>query len=1432
MKKNIILILLAMFLIHAGGFSQTEKLQLPGNNTVPGTANFRSSTNNAPLNGDSSINNIYKADKCGLNYVQVSKKVTSRNTTGGGTGLPCIMPIAGIPVSCRNIEKAYLWLTVAFTPPDNASPTITLSNPAAVSNSFSAINIGTSPNVNWGETSTKVFRADVTSAISGNGNYVLNTSDLTAADIDGVTLVIIYSDVNATYQGHMIIDDGSMSYCNLSALGSLNYTITGVNACGNSTNCSAFAISGDFQFASHNATLNGLTLPFADNFYNMDVTTTSSVTAGQTTSAFAVTQTSGADCFALSVVGLYYQTTSCTTCPLPLTLSLSSVNTTCGLNNGSATATASTANYGPYNYSWSPGGQTAQTATGLAPGTYTCTITDGSGCKTATQTVTISASSSITVNAVASSPTICAGQSTVLTGSGATNYTWSANAANATTSTTTVTPASGTTIYTVTGSTGTCVNTKTVSVVVNALPNASANTVGTVGCSSTAATVNANSTTPGVTYNWSGPGIVSGGSTSTATVNLQGTYTITVTDPSSGCINTATTTVTTDTTVPNASSTTTGTLNCINNSAVIAGNSTTGGVTFSWSGPSGFSSSTLSNTVTVSGDYTFTVTDPGSGCTNISITTVTTDTVVPNASASTTGVLTCTNGTATVNGNSTIAGATYNWSGPGIVSGGNTSGALVNSAGDYTVTITNPSNGCVNTAITTVTANSVLPNASAGTTGMLGCSGGTATVDASSTTPSVTYNWSGASIVSGGNTASAIVNAAGVYTVTVTDPATGCVNTATTTVTTDTTVPNAGASSAGTITCSNSTAVINGSSTTGGVNYSWSGPAGFTSTTLSNTVSVSGNYTFTVVDPSSGCTNTAVTTVTSDTAIPNASASTTGTISCGGGTATVNGSSTTTGVSYNWSGPGIVAGGSTSTATVNIAGIYTVTVTNPVNGCTNNAVTSVSTSTAVPNASASTTGTLTCVNNSAAINGNSTSGGVTYSWSGPGGFTSSAQSPTVTVDGNYTLTVTDPASGCTNVAVTTVSTNTTIPNSSASTSGTLTCVNNTATVNANSTTSGVGYNWSGTGIVSGGNTSSASVNAAGDFTVTITDPNNGCTNTAITTVTNNTIIPNASAIGTGTISCGGGTATVTANSTTAGVNYNWSGAGIVSGSNTSVAIVNAAGTYTVTVTDPNTGCVNTATVSVTGSAVVPNANASTTGTITCTNPSATISGSSSTSGATYSWSGPSGFTSSTLSNSVTVAGDYTFTVTDPGSGCTNTATTTVNSSITIPTANAGPGVTIDYGNSTTLNASGGTSYTWSPATGLSCVNCANPSANPTVTTTYCVKVSDANGCSDTACMKVTVDTPCGEIFVPNAFSPNNDNQNDLECVYGNCIKSIEFFIYDRWGEKVFESTNVKHCWDGTFRGESLNTAVFAYYLQAILIDGTVVTKKGNISLIR
>ena len=156
--------------------------------------------------------------------------------------------------------------------------------------------------------------------------------------------------------------------------------------------------------------------------------------------------------------------------------------------------------------------------------------------------------------------------------------------------------------------------------------------------------------------------------------------------------------------------------------------------------------------------------------------------------------------------------------------------------------------------------------------------------------------------------------------------------------------------------------------------------------------------------------------------------------------------------------------------------------------------------------------------------------------------------------------------------------------------------------------------------------------------------------------------------------------------------------------------------------------------------------------------------------------------------------------------------------------------TIPFGQSVQITSSGGAFYSWSPVLGLSCDTCANPVASPLVNTTYTLTITSDSGC--TAQQTITIDVTCGTLFVPDAFSPNNDGQNDVLYVRDDCIKTLQFEIFDRWGNKVFETNDKTNGWNGMHKGQAMNTGSYVYYLKATMYDGTTQEKKGNVTLVR
>ncbi len=119
--------------------------------------------------------------------------------------------------------------------------------------------------------------------------------------------------------------------------------------------------------------------------------------------------------------------------------------------------------------------------------------------------------------------------------------------------------------------------------------------------------------------------------------------------------------------------------------------------------------------------------------------------------------------------------------------------------------------------------------------------------------------------------------------------------------------------------------------------------------------------------------------------------------------------------------------------------------------------------------------------------------------------------------------------------------------------------------------------------------------------------------------------------------------------------------------------------------------------------------------------------------------------------------------------------------------------------------------------------------------TYIVIVNDANNCSVTNTFNILAGTSeCipESFYIPNIFSPNGDLMNDILYVRGNGIKTLKFTIYDRWGEKMFETEDPSTGWDGTFRGKLMESAVFVYTVEAEMKSGNTISEKGNITLVR
>lgn len=158
--------------------------------------------------------------------------------------------------------------------------------------------------------------------------------------------------------------------------------------------------------------------------------------------------------------------------------------------------------------------------------------------------------------------------------------------------------------------------------------------------------------------------------------------------------------------------------------------------------------------------------------------------------------------------------------------------------------------------------------------------------------------------------------------------------------------------------------------------------------------------------------------------------------------------------------------------------------------------------------------------------------------------------------------------------------------------------------------------------------------------------------------------------------------------------------------------------------------------------------------------------------------------------------------------------------------------TVRFGTAIRLSGKGALTYEWSPNYNITSLTNPNVTVNPFKTTQYILSGYNSKRCSSSDTINVIVIEDCGEMYVPNAFSPNNDGANDVLYVRGICLESLTFMVFNRWGEKVFETNDQRIGWDGTYKGSEVNTGVFVYRLEGKTYDGKGFSLKGNVTLIR
>jgi len=979
-------------------------------------------------------------------------------------------------------------------------------------------------------------------------------------------------------------------------------------------------------------------------------------------------------------------------------------------------------------------------------------------------------------------------------------------------------------------------------------------------------------------YQWTtqNGNIVNGGNGLSPTVDEDGIYSLTVIDLDNGCESSNQVTVGLDTLAPSADAGPMAGLTCAITELALNGTGDSGTpFSHNWTTASGnivSGDTTLSPIVSSPGTYTLATTNQNNGCTAQDEVVISENTTLPNVDAGPTNELSCTLTELVLNGSGSTPGNDLDiiWTTPDghILSGENGFNPLVNEAGTYVLTIADNINGCVDSASVTITQDANVPIAEAGTAPELTCDLTSLLLDGSgsSTGAGISYEWTtlDGNIVTGANSLSPEINAPGTYQLAVLDTLNNCEAISTITISENTLPPTADAGPDGLLTCDSTQLTLDatGSDTGPGFAFSWSTINGNLLSGMNTpnpSVDAPGMYQVVVTTLATGCTNTAEVEVLENTTPPDIQIAIPEVLNCQVlQTLLFATGSVGSEFQYLWTTQdgNIVSGETSKTPWVDQPGVYELLVTNELTGCTASSSVTVTQDVATPTADAGPVDTLNCATPDLQLDGSGSSAGngFSYLWdAAPGNIFSGGNtlSPTINEPGIYTLTVTNDVNGCTATSQVEITLDDVPPDVVVLTPAILTCKDGEVVIDATNTSIGSAfeYQWATQNghIASGQNTLLLTVDAPGLYILTILNNENGCVGSATVNVLEDVVLPQADAGTAFELNCNLQEVTLQGNTDLANglfaATWTTTSGSINSGPQSLNPVVDAPGIYNLEIVNTATGCSSTDQVLVTEN-VLQSFDYEATGP-TCLNPSGVLQFTAVQGGAapfSYSINNGQSFSSAPIFTSLS-PGTYDLVVQD-ANDCEITDLAYLSeppeflvSLEAQAVVQLGEGYQINA--LTTLPQSEIATIEWTPSETLSCSDCLDPVATPVQQTDYEVVVTSKEGCTASAHIALFVRKNV-DIYVPNAFSPNGDGINDIFLIYagGNAVSEIKsFLVFSRWGESVFElykfQPNIPQFgWDGKYRSEPMNPAVFAWFAEVELIDGSTRLLEGDVTLMK
>lgn len=671
-----------------------------------------------------------------------------------------------------------------------------------------------------------------------------------------------------------------------------------------------------------------------------------------------------------------------------------------------------------------------------------------------------------------------------------------------------------------------CFSTDTVAVTANFnQPEASISGLAVLNCTDTQILLNSSVAGPStqLTYSWTTDAGHFTGSTASpdASVDQPGLYILRVQDLESFCVDTALWNINQDIALPIVAIATPEIITCSSPEVTLDGSASSAGpeYEYSWSTADGELSGNADDPVAAAaspGKYTLSVLDTGNGCSSQSEVLVEQDPNIPVADAGLEKQITCDVPQVNLGGSGTTQGAgiIYEWLTPagGSVSDPGQSLTTTQAPGTYILKVINQNNDCVALDTVVVAIDTLSPVAAAGPDLVLTCeqTGGELTSAGSSTGPGFSYAWSRSDGIALGANPVLPVNAAGTYSIEVTNNATGCRSTDAAVVSMDTLHPVVAIDQPDLLTCTALSLALNAQAQGNHqLSYEWSSDNGNIisgGNGLQPVVNSTGEYELLVTNLVNGCQAAGTVEVGIDTVHPVVQIVDPQILNCQQTSITLDaGASQQTGFEYEWSTVGgrILSGQNALMPVVDKKGTYTLTVLNPDNGCESMSSVLVEEDVDLPQLAIAEPDVLTCAVTSVTLQGSS-NGNYQYTWSGPGVPGGTGLQLTVSQPGEYRLQAIDPTNNCRNDIEVTVDQDIEAPVADAGTGGTLDCHLSEVGLNGAGSSQGSGfiYSWTTAGgsFVSGTTVLNPVVNAPGQYTLRVENTDNGCSATDLVEV--------------------------------------------------------------------------------------------------------------------------------------------------------------------------------------------------------------------------------------------------------------------------------------------------------------------------------------------